>query len=293
MATLEWRSMKITNRLGLPQAIVDAVKADPYSKGGSDFSCTELLGPPRKAALAEKHKDSLEEDAADRLWSLYGQIAHLILERANRTALAEKRMSAKFGDFTVSAQFDTLDIENGVLSDYKFQSSWKFKKQDVDPDWEAQLNIQLEILRRNGMDAKELQIIGLLRDWSKGQADRDPDYPQRGVSVVSIPVWTRERTEKFILDRITLHRQARVDLPLCTAPERWESATVYAVMKAGRKSAVRLLDSNSEANALAAEVGGHVVFRPGESKRCRDYCNVNKFCTQYQLSIEKEKRDAI
>lgn len=75
--------MKITNKYGLPQPVVDAVKNDGYTKGDADISVTELQDPPQMRFLKKKHDAELEEDAVDRLWSLYGQIAHGILERQN------------------------------------------------------------------------------------------------------------------------------------------------------------------------------------------------------------------
>lgn len=287
--------MKLTNKMNLPDAIVQAVKNDPYSRGDADYSCTGLLAPPRKAALVEAFESELEEDVSDRLWSAQGQLMHLLLERANRPdkAIAEKRLFGEFAGARVSAQFDNLELDGGVITDYKYQSSYKFKKYEVDPDWTAQLNIQAELVRRAGHTVNALQIIGLLRDWSKGQADRDPNYPQRPVAVVSIELWPSEKVVKFVEERITLHRQARVRLPLCTPGERWESPTVFAVMKKGRKSALRLLETKEEADAMAAAEGaGHtVIHRIGESKRCQNFCSVSKFCTQYQESIQPKTEE--
>src|SRR6185437_14380265 len=98
----------------------------------------------------------------DGLYRLYGQVAHGILERANMADLAEKRLfitvEVNGVKYKVSAQFDTLAIAGEILSDFKFTTAWGFKK-DTAPkaDWVAQLNIQLECLRQNGLDAKKLQ----------------------------------------------------------------------------------------------------------------------------------------
>ena len=74
--------MKITNKAGLPEAIVQAVRADPYDKGEARFSVTELIGPPIIRLLRQRHEDEVEEDAADRIWSLLGTAVHGVLERA-------------------------------------------------------------------------------------------------------------------------------------------------------------------------------------------------------------------
>src|SRR6202142_1696526 len=84
--------MKYTNKQNLPQPIVKAVTNDSYNSGDCDISVTSLLKPPQMLALERLHKDDLEEDVSDRIWSLLGQVIHGILERAEETAVAERRL---------------------------------------------------------------------------------------------------------------------------------------------------------------------------------------------------------
>jgi hypothetical protein len=282
--------MKLTNTSGLPEALVQAVKNDPYSKGDSEFSVTELISPPRQAALKAKHTHEIEEDVEDRLYSLYGQITHLILERANRNAIAEKRYFGTIAGARVSAQVDTLDLEGGILSDWKFTTAYKFKANSaIPPEWEMQLNFQLELLRQNGLDAKHLQIVGLIRDFSKLEAKRSYDYPQKSVQIMPIDLWSREQTVRVFSDRVNLHRQARVTLPLCSDEDRWAKPTKYAVMRAGQVRAVKLFDSQAEAESYVKEGKNlSVETRPGELTRCENYCNVAQFCEQFQKEVKDE-----
>jgi hypothetical protein len=115
--------MKITNKNNLPDAIVRAVKNDPYS--GSGYTATSLLKPPRQAALIKRHEHEIEEDASDRIWSLLGQSIHSICERANVSDLVEKRFDAYFGPHKVSGQIDSLGLESEVLTDYKTTTVYK------------------------------------------------------------------------------------------------------------------------------------------------------------------------
>jgi hypothetical protein len=65
--------------------------------------------------------------------------------------------------------------------------------------------------------------------------------------------------------------------------ERWAKPDVHAVMKKGRKSAVRLYDTAAEALAHAAQAASfQSSFGAGRSTRCEFYCNVSKFCAQFQ-----------
>jgi hypothetical protein len=171
--------MKFSNRSGLPDALLQAIENDPYNKGDAEFSITELLKPARQATLQERHRNELEEDVEDQLFRLYGQIAHVILERANRTGFAEKRLYGLIGGARISGQLDTLDMDGGTLSDWKFTTSWGFKPgTPPKPEWVAQLNMQLELLRQNGMNATKLQIVGLLRDYSKMEGRAEHRLPQ-------------------------------------------------------------------------------------------------------------------
>lgn len=289
--------MRITNRSNFPEALVKAVENDDYDKGKCDYSVTELLKPPRQTALAHLFKADMVDDVEDRLWSLYGQIAHLILERANMADLVEKRFFAEFElpdgrKFTVSGQVDTLSLIKGILSDWKFTTSWGFKLgKPAKPEWVAQLNMQLEILRRNGLDANVLQIVGLLRDWSKLEALRTSDYPKKGIITVPIEIWSREQTTTFIMDRITIHENAKTvrsaaDLPECTPEERWAKQDIWAVMRGERAIRFGLCFTEDAANQMQMKNSGtRIEFRSGFSTRCSAYCSVSEFCSQYQKTI--------
>lgn len=214
--------MKLTNNKNYPDAILKAISNDPYNKGECDFSVTELLKPPRQRALQIQHKDEIEEDVESRLYALYGQITHLILERANVKDLAEERLFGKIGEYTVSGQIDSLTIEEGTLLDFKFTTAWGFmKNRPPKPEYVAQLNMQLELLRQNGLDASKLEIIGLLRDHQKSKAKTDKNYPQEPIARQVIEIWPREQTVLFMQERIEAHKNAEKELPKCNAEMTW------------------------------------------------------------------------
>lgn len=301
--------MAITNKSNLPEALIKAMQNDPYNSGDSDFTATGLLKPPRIVQLEKRHGHEIEEDAEDGLYRLYGQVAHGILERANMADLAEKRFFSVFTvggrDYKISAQMDTLSVADGILRDFKFTTSWGFKSdKPPKPEFVAQLNIQLELMRRNGLDAKELQIIGLLRDWQIRDAKADPSYPQSQVAIMPIPMWSREQTTSFIEMRVAAHVDAASGLPECTPDERWAKPDQWAVVKRGQKRAINggVQLSQELAESICAKNAGTVVtYRPGESTRCASYCRVKDFCAQYkrltaddqQAGSTEESKDAV
>jgi hypothetical protein len=277
-------SKPLGNKLGLPQALVDAVSNDPYSKGDAEVSVTGLLKPLRCVMLERKHGDEITEDAADRLYAMYGQLIHSLLERANKdkNVTTERRLFMEIDGVKISGAMDSMDSQDGKLRDWKFVTSWKFKNGVVPTEWEQQQNAYAELLRHNGHTVKSLEIVGLLRDHSKLEAKRDAGYPQLPVAIMPIPLWPQEKALAFLRGRIAEYKKAKEILPECTPEERWAKDDVYAVMKEGRKSAVKLHDNAVTAATHATEVGGYVVKRPGEQTRCENYCSVAPFCAQFK-----------
>jgi hypothetical protein len=281
--------MKLTNKLDLPQAIVDAVRNDGYDRGNADISVTGLLRPPRLTVLEREHASEIEEDVSDRIWSLFGQSIHTILERANRKGVAERRLSMEVAGWVVSGGMDLYE-ENGTLSDYKTTTVWKLIKGDM-VEWEKQLNMYAVILRHHGHEVQKLQVVAILRDWSKGEAERDPYYPQAQVVNIDIKLWEPEAARIFMQNRVVLHQQAKLNLPECSPEDRWARPNVWAVMKEGRKTAVKLYDNEDAARAhVGFDKQLKVVLRPGASVRCQSYCRVSRFCAQYQASLAQSDR---
>lgn len=282
--------MKITNHSHLPEAIVRAVVNDPYPYGRTgDISVTRLFDSPRIRLLSLRHWDEIEEDVSERIWALLGQAVHTILERAETQALTEHRLFDEIAGWKLSGQFDRLAYyaERGLLQDYKVTSAWSV----IDgpkPDWVAQLNALRYLAARNGYRVEGLEVVAILRDWSRGKARAGGNYPSQPVLTLPIPVTPLELTEAHICGRILYHRLSQnhaergEPLPECAPAERWQRPTVYAVRKPGRQSAVRLFDDQQKAERLAATLsGGYIETRPGAAVRCADYCPVRAFCDQW------------
>ena len=290
--------MKYTNKHNIPQEIINAVHNDNYSRGKATISATGLLQPPRIRLLAQEHYDKLTIDVSDEIWKLLGQSVHTILERANENSedtITEQRMFATVKDWTVSGQTDSIDVKSKILKDYKVTSVWSIVSalQEGKAEWEQQLNIYAYLYKQNtGKTIDQLNIIAISRDWNKNQYLRSGgDYPPSPITVLNIDLWSDEEQEAFIKQRVSIHQEAEVDylindkLPLCTDEERWRRKDTYRVEKKGRKTAVRVLDTQEEADEY---IGGHkdskllkVVEAKGECVRCANYCDVAEFCNQY------------
>lgn len=271
--------MIITNKLGLPSAVVAAVSRE-RDRGGADYTVTELIAPPMIVRLERDHDNEMTEDASERIFALFGQAAHMVLERAGGTDLKEKRLTAGVAGTLVSGAFDNFALADGKLSDYKTCSPWSLIFPH--PEWEQQVNLYALLLRQHGYDVRSVEVVALLRDWRKREARQNPNYPRVQVEVVPLTLWPVTQATEFLEARVRLHEAAKATMPaVCSPEERWEKPTRYAVLKAGAKRALRVLDSQAEAEDwMEKNTKGGVTLetRPGESTRCLDYCSVASFC---------------
>jgi len=288
--------VKITNDLNLPQPIMAAVMNDPYDDGGADISVTRLISPPRQVALLKGGSGYLSEDVSDRMYALLGQSVHTILERApedESIVMKEDRVFADIRGWRVSGQVDLVyrDGDELVLADYKVMSVWEGMN-GINDDKVDQLNFLAALLRMNGIIVSRLEIVGLYRDWSKTKA-KHGQHPARQVEVFQVEAWAAVSQDAELINRVLRHQKAQGgDLPECTADERWERPTQYAVMKDGRKSALRVVGSEEDALSWAVWKGlmaegeplppGHrIEVRPGECVRCENYCAAALICNQW------------
>jgi len=295
--------MKITNKFNVPETLVALATRDYYTKGKSDYSVTEIISPPRIQRLRRKHFEEIEQDVSDMLWMLLGTALHVVAERSEVSGHTnEERLSAGINDIILSGAIDLQrDEADGVtITDYKFTSAWALMNDK--PEWEQQQNIYKYLVERvKKKPVKGLKICALIRDWSRRDAQNKPDYPQAPIQVIDIPMWTFDRTEAFIKERVEMHRDSKVsadwgdELPLCSDEERWVRPTTYAVKKDGRKTAIRVFDTQDEADALLKEMPekdkGFIEIRKGEAVRCTgNFCGVSQWCNQYQNELKGEQK---
>ncbi len=277
--------MILTNKLGLPEPFVKAVNRlnPPRDPKSGIISVTTLIRPPQMVALERKHWHEIEEDVSDRVWTMGGALSHLVLEAAaHGMALeTEGEIVLETGKTKVVGHYDLYLEDSATLWDYKRTSAWSVLR-GAKLDWEQQLN-----LYRLGLEAldklvEHLKLMCELRDWSRSRVSGD--YPKTPVIAIDVPLWSLGRAEAFLEERVALHT-AETPRP-CTDEERWYSGTSYAVMKKGRKSALRVLDTEVEAKQWMVQQGKgeHIEKRPGEYRRCENYCPVAAFCLQWKAT---------
>lgn len=284
--------MRITNNANLPRAFVEMASRDYASEDGV-YRVTALLKGIREHILERRHFSEIETDASDMIWLLLGTAAHKVLEQQIEGAneLREIRLRVPVLDKVISGRFDSYDAE--TIVDYKTTTVWKIIFGEYD-DWRRQLLIYAWMLEKSGFPVKQGKIVAILRDHSKRDAKYKADYPDKPVKVIEFDFGAEDyaEIEQWLIERVTLisdcEKLSDDDLPVCTPEERFNSGDKYAVMKKGRKTALRVLDSEDAAREWMQNNGGDTIEkRPGEDKKCAEYCNACKFCNYWRANYEK------
>ncbi len=294
----------VTNKFDLPQFVVDALTHSDYTRGDSDISVTQLIDSPRIARLQREHADEQTKDAVDFVWSRFGTSVHTMFEESLKATgsdvITEERLFTETQGWSLSGAIDAQEVSDDgvIISDFKVTSAWSviFDKSS----WHTQLNVYAYLVRKaKGQTVKKLQIVALLRDWVRSKAQQGGEYPTAPIVVLDIPMWSEAEQDAYVDSQIKKHMEAtNTDQPLifCTSEETWQKDTVYAVMKKGRKSAVKLYKTESEAVERAEKEGSNhsVEVRKGEKTRCKgDWCGVSKWCDQYQSEAKEQFLDKL
>ena len=297
--------MKYTNKHELPEIVERWLTFDQYDYHPGIYSATRLMKPTRMVVLEKLHEDELECDITDVIASRYGTALHDSFEKVDiPDCVQEVRFFAELDGHKLSGKPDILEVVNSAfdLWDIKSTSVWTHIYGSRKDDYIKQCSIYRWIIM-NGKPEKDLgevpstvrrkgKIIYLFTDWSKSRARQGGDYPPTRVLVDDVEMMSTEEIEAYILGRLGAihHYLDNPDqrLPPCTREELWQGDDKWAVMKEGRKSAMKVYDNQEDAETnVVVDLEGtagkryYVEHRPGKVNRC-NYCNVNKWCGQFK-----------
>ena len=285
--------MFITNNLNLPSALVEAVSTDRHNKDGQ-YSATTLLKGTCETILMKRHWDEIKTDASENIWQIFGTAVHSIFEKQKDNSFKEEFFSVDVSNSKVTGRVDSYDMENETIVDWKTASVWKVQFKDFS-DWKRQGLIYAWLLKKNGLNVKKCRFIALLKDHSKSKARFDASYPQSPVFVFEFDVTEKdlEEIEKFIFNKVADFEKAEKipdeELPACSKEERWATEGKWKAKKEGRKTALKVCDTEEEAREYIKDIaGGYVEYVEGCSRKCEDYCVCKDYCPFYKSMIEKK-----
>ena len=280
--------MKVSNRLHLPEAFVKAVSVERHNKAGC-YSATTLNKGTKEIILQERHWDEFTVDAADSVWATFGTAVHAIMEKYEDGNFHEEKFDIAISKSRVTGVVDSYDMERGIINDWKTASVYKIMKGDF-ADWYKQGMTYAWLLKQNGLDVRRCRFIALLKDHSMTKAETDSSYPQSPVFTYEFEITPEEleqtgaRITAKVKDIEAAELMSDDDIEPCTAEERWADGDKWAVMKNGRKTAIRVFDTEIDAENCAGELGNshYVEHRPAVSRKCGKYCLCKDFCSFYR-----------
>lgn len=286
--------MKVTNKLNMPAAFVNAVSTTRHNAAGC-FSATTLNKGAKEIILSDRHFDEITVDAADSVWAVWGTAVHALLESQPDNNFHEEKFKVPVCNSFVTGQVDSYDMEHATIFDWKTASVWKVQFADFS-DWYKQGMTYAWLLKQSGLDVRHCVFVALLKDHSKSKAAKDASYPQSPVFKYEFDVTDEElqQTEARIIAKVAeienAYKLGDDDIEPCSAEERWADDEKWAVMKNGRKTAIKLFDNSADADAMAGEMGNayYVEHRPAISRKCGEYCLCKEFCNFYKAMNKGE-----
>ena len=292
---------KITNKLALPKQLVELVSTN-YKPTTHQYSCTTILKTTRQIILERRYNDEIEQDVSNMCWMIFGIAVHSIIENSKEDEgqFKEEKLKVDLGKYWkeldgyyLSGRSDLMDLLEKEIVDWKTCSAWKVIYKDFE-DWRKEMLIYSWMVRDIGFDIDKAKAIAFIKDHNKTKSKIDMQYPK-------LPIWVEkfkfnkkqfQEIKEFIYNKfLELKKYEMVideELPLCSDDERWREPTKYVVKKKVNKTATKLHDTleSAEEHLKQLEIKYPSIYeiqiRPGEDKRCLEYCNCCQFCSYYK-----------
>lgn len=296
--------MKYTNNHSLPDYLQRWLEYDDYDYVPGTISATGLLSPVRQTILKQRHFNEIEIDLADLISRRFGTAIHGSFELVPMPHIdKEQRVVALVGGKKITGKYDMLKhIDSGVhrIIDIKSTSVWNAIYRSSLEHWKLQVSIYRFILEQDGWAIKDGKMVErkaikvsrhseiclVFTDWKRSDMKKHHDYPPIRVSKLDIELYGTDFTKDFIVEKLkTIDETSKLsdnDLPFCTDEELWIKNT-WAVMKKGRKSAVRVFKTEEEAESLLKSFSDehYMEVRKGMAGAC-SYCDARSVCNQYE-----------
>ena len=265
----------------IPAPFLRAIEHDAYDPGESDFTVTQIIGPPQQTALrSNDDNEELPKGQYAGFMAVLGTAVHAMLEthvKASEGEEAEERLYGRFLGVLVGGQYDLYEGAIKRLTDYKVTA---FVPDTVKEEHFKQAQLNGLLACQNGKPVEDLCIFYLMRDWSAGRAKFDPRYAQTPFVPFVFKyneLLAREYMTTLLKDHISARGGKTRD---CTQQEQWASDSQWACKKPANKKARKLYDTEEEAKE-GLKAGEIIEERKATKTFCEDYCGFKHCCPQY------------
>ena len=315
--------MKVKNDHGAPESFVRFCEADEYSKGGADYSVTELIEEPRIVQLKRRYPELDIRDPYEDPWLFIGQMFHKLMEmNSPEDEISERRFfnrctpESESEHKIISGAIDVIKIRKTedaafvTLGDYKVTSAFSLKDIEKPPvKWEQQLNLYAYLFEEYASSSGvsmypnlviDLEIYAFLRDWRITVSEKVDSYPRRPGVTVPIPLWPYDERKAYMDERLTLQVESEKleddDLPECSDEAVWPSGTRYRISSL-RNGVMKYYKAKRDAdkyyNSLDfVEQLDISVDKVCEThRRCKSYCDFSRTCNQWKKWREENNHE--
>jgi len=274
--------MILLNKNGLPTPVLMAIQQsiDGYDRGDCEFTTTELIKSAYHCRLKKENYATLEVEADENLASMAGTALHAAIECAARKidgAVCEQRYYAVIDGHKIGGKIDYMC--GSALYDWKDTKVWESVFEPDHYKWTAQMNINRYILKQNKINTTKMIVWARYKDWMPSKAKNPDGYPGHHHEQVLIHAWNDDKTLAYIRERLADHLSEKPEP--CAPWYTGEKPTLYAIMREGRKSALKLCAYETEARGRMGEYGGtYIETRPGGKFMCDGYCDCRHICPE-------------
>ena len=253
----------------------------------------------QQIVLSRRHAEEIEQDVQDTLSMWIGTSVHDGLEEVLKDDpdwMTETRPEMPIDGFTLSGEFDLLDLKHNVLYDYKTCKVAQVDKQRTlsDDKWLRQLYIYADLIEHalNRPRPEKGIIVAMTTDHSKVKAETQAGYPKHPIQMVEWDLCDESYAEKVRESvRLTLESAQRclddpdAPIPACSMQDCWCTED-WAAMKEGATKATKRFSSEVDARAyIAAHPELRLYHRISDFMKCRHYCECAPFCDQWKENM--------
>jgi hypothetical protein len=270
-----------------PSPFVRALANDAYSREGSDFTVTQLCGPPQRTYLEHKGHTTVSSSAYQSFMALLGTAVHNILEanvKVEEGELAEIRNYETFvvadKEWVVSGKFDFY--ESTTLFDYKVTGGIQ---EQCKPEHYNQVFMNSLLAEANGITVNHCGVVYMQRDWSYLRSTLDPSYPSTPFKIF-VHDYDKSYAKEVMKTKLAEHVAAAMGNPRdCTLDEQWRKSSKWALKKPDGKRARKLVETYFEAEE-EKKPGEIIEERKGEPTYCLHYCGYSNVCPQFLRELQ-------
>lgn len=273
--------MKWTNTHHLPDRVI-RVLVGKYTQRQPELnrlSITDLIDDPLPRILYTKFFDKIVRDYSDLFTMVMGTSLHSRYEEnfSDEDDVERKYEDVVQGIITVG-KADLFHRPTGIIVEVK-QTGCYGPKYRMDK-WTKQMNCYAWQRGKRGVQVTDLLVDVWYRDWKQNNITWR-DYPQIPYEEMRLPLWSYEKSDKYVCGQVAKHLAHPVydtlgeyDKP-CSDKQR---GIRYEAYKGKNKTPTKVDNTYDELNAWCMKQTIDFDIRKSEPVFCRRYCKSRSVC---------------